>query len=484
MDNENEFVDFVGCSSHSKKAVSVLLGEKGHAWVQTWIQGGTSSGRCSINDLEKAAEGKIVRDRGTFMIFLKKSLNVRSDTEFCAFISDGEGPKALILLKKDRSSMEGYGIELVYEIESQAIADELRDSVMCLPKDDKDHPGIPKGSGMSFGIVKAEGPKAHQLWFNNDIVDLFLAYADVVSSGKEAYHCFTIKNPKTGKKRDIVAPCDEIKVPLQNLNVSLQNAFDKTNIDFQVAYKKGKSIVDNAKAHVGNKYMFKLDLHHFFPSCKRPLVEKKINFLFSGGDKAAAQKRFLDIILKDDALFIGSPISGTIANSIISKPVAFMKSMCAACSPQIAFTVYADDMTMSSEKFISDEFAMSVFRTAFMKYGMDEFFALNKDKSIGLSNEHRRVTGVSINGDDKMTCRRAMYERIRQELHELSCGRKAQHGIGQLRGQIAFALMVDESGKMRRLMAKYGKVALANQLISKKRLREVCPKPAAAPKDE
>ena len=94
------------------------------------------------------------------------------------------------------------------------------------------------------------------------------------------------------------APNDEIKVPLQHLNHLLQSVYDKRNIDFQVAYKKGKSVYDNAKIHEGNKYVFNIDLKDFYPSCKRDLVRKYISFLFNGAlNKSELIETFLDIIL-------------------------------------------------------------------------------------------------------------------------------------------------------------------------------------------
>lgn len=196
-----------------------------------------------------------------------------------------------------------------------------------------------------------------------EILDILFTRLDLEAAGKPLYNKFKIKS-KNGKIRDIVAPEDNLKTTLKNLNNYLQKIYDKINGDFQIAYKHQKNIKTGALKHLNNKYVFNMDLHNFFPSCSKELVEPYIKPLFNYGINYEKNKElFLDTILMDDALFIGSPISGCLANAIISKPVAFMKNICAKYN--LECSVYADDITFSSDKFIPPAFAENIVRVAF-----------------------------------------------------------------------------------------------------------------------
>jgi hypothetical protein len=300
---------------------------------------------------------------------------------------------------------------------------------------------------------------------------VILTAAAIRSRGEALYREFKIKS-KNGKIRDIVAPHDEIKVELQRLNGVLQHVFDKINADFQVAYKKGKSIADNAEIHRNNKFVYNVDLKDFYPSCKKDLVDRYISFFFRNNFNGDVTKEiFLDIVLKNGGLFIGSPISGTLANVIISKPVNYMKNIAKGFGME--FSVYADDMTFSSDRFISRKLVEGAFNVAFSKYNLDSYFKLNEKKFHGMSNNRRRVTGVTINHDDQPTVARGFYRDLRVKIHKLSLGETTGINIQKLRGRIAFASMVDESGKIYRLLKKFDKTVAQFSLASDEKIAEL-----------
>ena len=289
------------------------------------------------------------------------------------------------------------------------------------------------------------------------------------------------KIKKKGKKggnvklRDIAAPHEEIKEPLRELNRILQAIYDKKNIDFQVAYKKNKNIVNNARPHTEYNYMFKVDLSDFFPSCKRQFVQKYLSIFFKNSpNRDIIEEDFLNLILDDktDALFIGNPISGTIANAIINKPVKYIKNI--VTNFDMGFTVYADDLTFSSHRFISEKFVETIFNLAFTRYEMNNFFSLNKDKSHGLSGERRQVTGVAINGNNEMTIPRKYYRMLRVKIHKLSIG-ETDINIKKLQGQFAHATMVDYSGKILRLIEdkKFKSTVKMYNLVSDEKIKEL-----------
>ena len=303
------------------------------------------------------------------------------------------------------------------------------------------------------------------------ILRVIFAAANIRSRGEKLFHKFKLKS-KNGKVRDIIAPHEEIKEALQRLNGVFQYIFDKTNEDFQVAYKKGKSIVDNAEIHKSNKFVFNVDLKDFYPSCKRELVQKYIHFFFKNSPNGeVVENEFLDIILHDGGLFIGSPISGTLANAIISKPVRYIKNIAKGFGME--FSVYADDMTFSSDRFISQKLVENVFNLAFTKYNLDSYFKLNAKKSHGMSKDKRRITGVSINNADEATVARGYYRDLRVKIHKLSIGETNDINVQKLRGKLAFALMVDESKKIQRLLGKFLPTVKAHRLVSPEKIKEL-----------
>ena len=172
---------------------------------------------------------------------------------------------------------------------------------------------------------------------------------------------------------------------------------------------------------------------------------------------------FLDAILLNNALFVGSPISGCLANRIIAKPVAYIYSICKKYD--ISFSVYADDMTFSSDKYLTKGFVYSVFNTAFQEYELDSYFKLNYKKSIGASNHKRKITGVVINGDDQLTMPRKFYRSLRTAIHKLSLG-DTSINVNEVRGRIAYALMVDDSGKMFNYLLKFQETVKDYRLCS------------------
>lgn len=279
------------------------------------------------------------------------------------------------------------------------------------------------------------------------------------------------KLKKNGKVRIYYAPRDEIKKPLRKLNELLQRAFDHINEDFQVAYKKGKNVYANASLHKNKRYVFNIDLKDFYPSCKRELVAKYVDFMFIGAaNKDLVVNMFLDTILIDDGLFIGNPISGCLANAILSKPVKYMKNICSKFD--MGFSVYADDMSFSSDKFISEKFVLSIFDTAFKEYGYENYFKINTEKSVGFTGCNRKVTGVSINNRDEVTINRKYYKLIRAMIDHVSKGDK-NVDIQKLRGKIAYATMIDDSGKVYRYLKKYEDTVKKYRLCSDSKMQEL-----------
>ncbi len=95
-------------------------------------------------------------------------------------------------------------------------------------------------------------------------------YANPKVSGRR-YKKFEIKK-KSGGIRTIHSPVKGLSVIQRCLNLILQCVF--TPHDAAKGFVQGKSIVDNAKMHVGRNYVYNIDLKDFFPSIDQARIWK------------------------------------------------------------------------------------------------------------------------------------------------------------------------------------------------------------------
>jgi RNA-directed DNA polymerase len=381
---------------------------------------------------------------------IKKETKTKIEKYYYTFITDGH-----LMIAVKEFGLETF-VKVFYKFESKEIEETFKKIIGI---GDDEGKVIIGNLNNSFNFLTA-----------NPILKTILVNSDLKSRKEEPFRKFKLKS-KNGKIRDIIAPHEEIKAPLKELNSILQKIFDKTNIDFQIAYKKGKNIKQNADIHKTKQFIYNIDLKDFYPSCKRDLVKKYIKIFFrNSANSEVLENEFLDIVLDNDALFIGSPISGTLANAIISRPVRYIKNITAKFGME--FSVYADDMTFSSDRFISEEFILNIFNLAFIRYNLDNYFKLNEKKSHGMSKNKRRVTGVSLNDSNQTVVSRKFYRNLRVKIHKLSLGDMTIN-LQKLRGQLAFATMVDDSGKILRLLENFKEVVSNFKLINSEKLEEL-----------
>jgi retron-type reverse transcriptase len=89
--------------------------------------------------------------------------------------------------------------------------------------------------------------------------------------GRKRYAEFKIKK-KSGSERCIHAPVKGLKSLQKTLSFVLQCVYEPHNA--AMGFVRDRSIVDNAKLHVGSKYVYNIDLKDFFPSVDQARVWK------------------------------------------------------------------------------------------------------------------------------------------------------------------------------------------------------------------
>ncbi len=88
---------------------------------------------------------------------------------------------------------------------------------------------------------------------------------------RKRYKVFKIKK-KSGSERTIHAPVKGLKALQKTLGFVIQCVYEPHKA--AMGFVRDRSIVDNAKLHVGSKYVFNIDLKDFFPSIEQARVWK------------------------------------------------------------------------------------------------------------------------------------------------------------------------------------------------------------------
>jgi retron-type reverse transcriptase len=257
---------------------------------------------------------------------------------------------------------------------------------------------------------------------------------------KSCYTTFTIKK-KSGQDRTIHAPVKGLKEFQKALNIILQCIHEPH--DAATGFIVGKSIVDNAKIHVGQTYVYNIDLKDFFPSIDRSRVwgrlliapfnlgvseEKRTiaNFMATLCCTPMDVERFKDnewISLKTSVLPQGAPTSPTLTNIICERLDKRLTGV--ALRFGLNYSRYADDITFSSKhntyevshtKFEKIFVSGSTFDCEIRKIISEQNFHIKESKVRLQKRGYRQeVTGLVVN--DKVNVTRRYIKQLRQWLY-------------------------------------------------------------------
>ena len=249
---------------------------------------------------------------------------------------------------------------------------------------------------------------------------------------KKRYSQFTVKK-KSGGERVINAPVGGLKSILIVLNFILQCMYEPHNA--ATGFVLDKSIVDNAKIHVGSHHVFNLDLKDFFHSFDRNRVKMGFisePFLLNGVREPLA---FLLASLCTHPFEVngetktvlpqGSPTSPTITNILCKKLDRRLTGLAKRFGAK--YSRYADDITFSSfqniynnpdfkkelERIISEDNLLTI-NGKQVEFGPQ--LKINSDKTRLQKSVHRQeVTGLIVN--EKANVRQRYVKQIRMWLH-------------------------------------------------------------------
>lgn len=211
---------------------------------------------------------------------------------------------------------------------------------------------------------------------------------------------------KTGGAREVYASWGTLKWLQVCVNELLQAMYDPS--DYAMGFVKRRSVVDNAKAHVYQNYVFNIDLKDFFPSITYSQVKNSLQQLPFGFNEEIAKIIAGLCTISDDTpdlmpkgkkerkryfLPQGAPSSPVLSNAVCISLDRKLAGLARRFG--LTFTRYADDITFSSMHNVYQE--GSAFRIELENIIFKQGFRINAQK-VRLHHRSRRqeVTGLIV----------------------------------------------------------------------------------------
>ncbi|WP_319778093.1 retron St85 family RNA-directed DNA polymerase [Maridesulfovibrio sp.] len=219
------------------------------------------------------------------------------------------------------------------------------------------------------------------------------------------YRHFTIPKKSSEKNREIDEPLPSLKEIQRWI---LDNILCEIPISpYSKAYRKGQSIKSNARFHIKQKYVVRLDIKDFFPSINFKQVFKI--FKETGYSKEVCGL-LTGLCSLDNCLPQGAPTSPALSNIFMYRFDNRISKYCV--KNKIRYTRYADDMTFSGD--FNYGSLISIANKILSDYELE----LHHEKTKVMTQaQQQRTTGLILNS--KMNTPRVLRRKIRQELHYL-----------------------------------------------------------------
>ena len=236
-----------------------------------------------------------------------------------------------------------------------------------------------------------------------------LNYHAYSKNNPNRYVQFQIPKKKKGEFRTITAPNAGLKSIQKCLNVMLQDKFKANSAAY--GFVIGKSVVDNAKVHIGQRYIYNIDLKDFFPSIKAGRIFSCLQLKPFSFDREIASF-ITDLCCHEGVLPQGAPTSPTLTNIVCSRLDWRLSKL--AKRYNMRYSRYADDITFSSMENLFH--ADGDFVKSLHYFINKEGFCIN-DAKTRLNSYYQRleVTGLTINEKPNVT--QKYVKQIRTMLH-------------------------------------------------------------------
>lgn len=235
------------------------------------------------------------------------------------------------------------------------------------------------------------------------------------SLGATRYTSFQIPKKKRGEFRTIDAPVPELKYIQRCLNVIFQTLH--TPHAAAMGFVPGRSVADNAARHLGQNYVYNIDLKDFFTSIPSGRLFKRLQARpFALSPELASLVTDLCCHTNDEGRRVlpqGAPTSPTITNIVCERLDGKLQRL--AKDYGLKYSRYADDITFSG---MSNVFAPEgKFCTALRHIiEQEEHLVINPEKSrLCHRGMRQEVTGLTVN--ERPNVSRQYVKQLRTLLH-------------------------------------------------------------------
>jgi RNA-directed DNA polymerase len=266
-----------------------------------------------------------------------------------------------------------------------------------------------------------------------------------------AYRSYPIRK-RNGDTRTINHPSKQLKSMQRWL---LSYVLEKLPIHAAAtAYRKHRSIFDNARTHASNKFLLRMDCRQFFPSITEAdlmlYIQERPSF-FSSWSPLDIEV-FCKLICRNSRLTIGAPTSPAISNALCYDMDSALSELCAKRS--VTYTRYADDLFFSTSQPDILRFLQTDVEKLIPGLRLPGSLSINTEKTRHASKRGaRRVTGIVLGSDGHPYIGRSLKRRIRAMIHKIDTldfpTRKT------LAGLVSYAVGFDPDF-MNSLVTKYG----------------------------
>ncbi len=278
----------------------------------------------------------------------------------------------------------------------------------------------------------------------------------LIRSAPHRYKVFQIPKRKPGQFRTIAQPAKEVKALQYWVMNHVLRQFEVHPA--ATGYREGRSIAHNARPHARGRFLLKLDFKNFFPSLKARDFRLYLRRIGTDLDKESIEALCRILFWRpkgteDLCLSIGAPTSPLLSNILL---VDFDRRVSAFCAAHgVTYTRYADDLSFSADN--SDQLqAVEKVIIDLCRRTRSPSLTINQEKIVRVSKrDARRVTGLVLTNDRKVSLGREEKRRIRAWVHHFVTNRLDADQVLKLRGMLSYVNSV-EPAFMRRLRKKYG----------------------------
>lgn len=240
---------------------------------------------------------------------------------------------------------------------------------------------------------------------------------------------------RNGKIRVVYKPCYSLKMVQKWILTNILYKIKVSNNCYGFVKSKGSLLKKNAEAHLGCKYLLKLDLKNFFNTLSFYDVYK---VFASVGYPKEVSVILARLCTYNDILPQGAVTSPYLSNLITFRLDRRLNGL--AADKEIVYTRYADDLMFSSD---NAEILKSIY-TVILKIIVNEKLIVNHDKTHFITPSNKlQVLGITIN-DGNIKASKKLKKQIRSSIFNMITTGNYDD-INIVRGQISYVNSIEDT---------------------------------------